>query len=166
MAEGHCEAPCVKSRSQNWDPTSWKSRPKSFQVSVLETASVKIQAPKLRSQVLKTMSWKSYAKISQAPKLRSQVLKTMSWKPYPKISQVFLPARPALPVRQTDGRTNGHREGLQNRPRRLPVQKSDCPGRIPFSESDCPGRFRRRIKTRNCRVTDGRTDRRTTWNYI
>jgi len=36
--EGHCEAPCVKSRSQNWDPTSWKSRPKSFQVSVLETA--------------------------------------------------------------------------------------------------------------------------------
>ncbi len=24
MAEGHCEAPCVKSRSQNWDPTSWK----------------------------------------------------------------------------------------------------------------------------------------------
>ncbi len=54
---GSCEAPCVKSRSQNWDPTPWKSRPKSFQVSVLETASVKIQAPKLRSQVLKTMSW-------------------------------------------------------------------------------------------------------------
>jgi hypothetical protein len=26
----------------------------------------------------------------------------MSWKPYPKISQVFLPGRPALPVRQTD----------------------------------------------------------------
>jgi hypothetical protein len=50
--------PCVKSRSQNWDPTSWKSRPKSFQVSILETASVKIHAPKLRSQVLKTMSWK------------------------------------------------------------------------------------------------------------
>ncbi len=75
VAEGHCEAPCVKSRSQNWNPTSWKSRPKSFQVSVLETASVKIQAPKLRSQVLKTMSWK----------------------PYPKISQVFLPGRPALP---------------------------------------------------------------------
>jgi hypothetical protein len=44
----------------------------------------------LRSQVLKTMSWKPYPKISQAPKLRSQVLKTMSWKPYPKISQVFL----------------------------------------------------------------------------
>jgi len=76
VAEGHCEAPCVKFRSQNWDPTSWKSRPKSFQVSVLETASVKIQAPKLRSQVLKTMSWK----------------------PYPKISQVFLPGRPALPL--------------------------------------------------------------------
>ncbi len=76
MAEGHCEAPCVKSRSQNWDPTSWKSGPKSFQVSVLETASVKIQAPKLRSQVLKTMSWKSY----------------------PKISQVFSPGRPALPL--------------------------------------------------------------------
>ena len=87
---GSCEAPCVKSRSQNWDPTSWKSRPKSFQVSVLETASVKIQASKLRSQVLKTMSWKPYPKISQAPKLRSQVLKTISWKPYPKISQVFL----------------------------------------------------------------------------
>ncbi len=83
--EGHCEAPCVKFRSQNWDPTSWKSRLKSFQVSVL-----------------KTMSWKSYPKISQAPKLRSQVLKIMSWKPYPKISQVFLPGRPALPVRQTD----------------------------------------------------------------
>jgi len=33
------------------------------------------------------MSWKPYPKISQAPKLRSQVLKTMSWKPYPKISQ-------------------------------------------------------------------------------
>jgi hypothetical protein len=80
VAEGHCEAPCVKSRCQNWDLTSWKSRPKSFQVSILETASVKIQAPKLRSQVLKTMSWK----------------------PYPKISQVFLPGRPALPVRQTD----------------------------------------------------------------
>jgi hypothetical protein len=80
MAEGHCEAPCVKSRSQNWDPTSWKSRPKIFQVSVLETASVKIQAPKLRSQVLKIMSWKSY----------------------PKISQVFLAGRPALPVSQTD----------------------------------------------------------------
>jgi hypothetical protein len=32
------------------------------------------------------MSWKPYPKISQAPKLRSQVLKTMSWKPYPKIS--------------------------------------------------------------------------------
>jgi hypothetical protein len=45
------------------------------------------------------MSWKSYPKISQAPKLRSQVLKTMSWKPYPKISQVFLPGRPAC---QTD----------------------------------------------------------------
>jgi len=71
-AEGHCEAPCVKSRSQNWDPASWKSHPKSFQVLVLEIASVKIQAPKLRSQVLKTMSWK----------------------PYPKISQVFLPALP------------------------------------------------------------------------
>ncbi len=56
-AFGHCEAPCVKSRSQNWDPTSWKSRPKIFQVSVLETASVKIQAPKLRSQILRTMSW-------------------------------------------------------------------------------------------------------------
>jgi hypothetical protein len=62
---GSCEAPCVKSKSQNWDPTSWKSHPKSFQVSVLETASVKIQAPKLRSQVLKTMSWKPYPKISQ-----------------------------------------------------------------------------------------------------
>jgi hypothetical protein len=61
-------SPCVKFRSQNWDPTSWKSRPKSFQVSVLETASVKIQAPKLRSQVLKTMSWKPYPKISHAPK--------------------------------------------------------------------------------------------------
>ncbi len=80
-------SPCVKSRSQNWDPTSWKSRLKSFQVSILETASVKIQAPKLRSQVLKTMSWKPYPKISQAPKLRSQVPKTMSWKPYPKSSQ-------------------------------------------------------------------------------
>ncbi len=55
---GSCEAPCVKSRSQNWDPTSWKSRLKSFQVSILETMSVKIQAPKLRSQVLKIMSWK------------------------------------------------------------------------------------------------------------
>jgi len=104
---GSCEAPYVKSRSQNWDPTSWKSHPKSFQVSILETANVKIQAPKLRSQVLKpypkisqapklksqvlkTMSWKSYPKISHAPKLKSQVLKTMSWKPYPKISQVFL----------------------------------------------------------------------------
>jgi hypothetical protein len=80
-------SPCVKSKSQNWDPTSWKSRPKSFQVSVLETASVKIQAPKLRSQVLKTMSWKPYPKISQPSKLRSQVPKTMSWKPYPKIFQ-------------------------------------------------------------------------------
>jgi hypothetical protein len=58
-------SPYVKSRSQNWDLTSWKSRPKSFQVSVLETASVKIQAPNLRSQVLKTMSWKPYPKISQ-----------------------------------------------------------------------------------------------------
>ncbi len=87
---GSCEAPCVKSRSQNRDPTSWKSRPKSFQVLILETVSVKIQAPKLRSQVLKTMSWKPYPKISQAPKLKSQVLTTMSWKPYPKISQVFL----------------------------------------------------------------------------
>ncbi len=87
---GLCESPFVKSRSQNWNPTSWKSCLKSFQVSVLETASVKIQAPKLKSQVLKTMSWKPYPKISQAPKLRSQVLKNMSWKPYPKISQVFL----------------------------------------------------------------------------
>jgi len=43
VAEGHCEAPCVKSRSQNSDLTSWKSHPKSFQVSVLETASVKIR---------------------------------------------------------------------------------------------------------------------------
>ncbi len=63
---------------ENWDPTSWKSHLKSFQVSVLETTSVKIQAPKLRSQVLKTMSWKPYFKISQAPKLSSQVLKTIS----------------------------------------------------------------------------------------
>jgi len=76
---GSCEALCVKSRSQNWNPTSWKSRPTNFQVSVLETTSVKIQAPKLRSQVLKTMSWKPYPKIFQAPKLKSQVLKTMSW---------------------------------------------------------------------------------------
>jgi len=29
--------------------------------------------------------------------------------------------------------------------------------RIPFFESDCPGSFRRRIKTRNRRVTHGRT---------
>ncbi len=94
MAKGHCEAPCVKSRSQNWDLTSWKSCPKSFQVSILETASVKIQAPKLRSQVLKTMSWKPYPKISKAPKLRSQILKTMSWKPYPKISQAPKSAGP------------------------------------------------------------------------
>jgi hypothetical protein len=53
---GSCEAPCVKSKSQNWDPTSWKSRPKRFQVSILEIVSVKIQAPKLRSQVLKIIS--------------------------------------------------------------------------------------------------------------
>jgi len=79
MAEGHCEAPCVKSRSQNWDLTSWKSRPKSFQVSVLETASVKIQAPKLRSQVLKTMSWKSYPKISLEQKLPSFVTDSPDW---------------------------------------------------------------------------------------
>jgi len=51
-------------RFWSWKP-SWKSCPQSFQVSILETASVKIQAPKLRSQVLKTMSWKPYPKISQ-----------------------------------------------------------------------------------------------------
>ncbi len=55
----------LKIMCQNWDPTSWKSHPKSFQISILETASVKIQASKLRSQVLKTMSWKSYPKIAQ-----------------------------------------------------------------------------------------------------
>jgi hypothetical protein len=42
---GSCEAPCVKSKFQNWDPTSWKSRLKSFQVLILEIATVKIQAP-------------------------------------------------------------------------------------------------------------------------
>ncbi len=64
-------SPCVKSRSQNWDPTSWKSHLKSFQVSVLETASVKIQAPKMRSQVLKTMSWKpAPGPIGLKPELR------------------------------------------------------------------------------------------------
>jgi hypothetical protein len=68
------------------------------------------------------MSWKSYPKISQAPKLRSQVLKTMSWKPYPKISQVFFPGLPCPALagsagelnaellcqtdRRTDGQTN------------------------------------------------------------
>ncbi len=67
---GHCEVAwfpihVLKIMCQNWDPTSWKSHPKSFQVLVLETASVQIQAPKLRSQVLKTMSWKPYPKISQ-----------------------------------------------------------------------------------------------------
>ncbi len=70
MTFGHCEVTwfpihVLKIMCQNWDPTSWKSHLKSFQVSVLETASVKIQAPNLRSQVLKTMSWKPYPKISQ-----------------------------------------------------------------------------------------------------
>ncbi len=62
-----------KSRPQSWDPKSWKPCPENH-----------------------------ILKFSKAPKLRSQVLKTMSWKPYPKISQVFLPGRLALPVRQTD----------------------------------------------------------------
>jgi hypothetical protein len=72
-------SPCVKSRSQNWDPTSWKWRPKGFQVSVLETASVKIQAPKLRSQVLKTMSWNHILKFP-----RPQRWDPKSWKPCPE----------------------------------------------------------------------------------
>ncbi len=42
------------------------------------------------------------------------------------------------------------------------VSESDCPGRIPFFESNYPGRFRRRIKTRNYRVTHRQTNRRTT----
>ncbi len=81
----HVKPPVWNPGPKNWDPTPWKSRLKSFQVSILETASVKIQAAKLRSQVLKTMSWKPYPKISQAPKLRSQVLNFLglfgSWKP-------------------------------------------------------------------------------------
>jgi len=62
---------------------SWKSRPKSFQVSVLETASVKIQAPKLRSQVLKTMSWNFPGPKVQIPSPENHVLKTISWPPCP-----------------------------------------------------------------------------------
>jgi hypothetical protein len=42
-------SPCVKSRSQNWDPTSWKSRPKSFQVSVLETENHVLKVFRFRS---------------------------------------------------------------------------------------------------------------------
>jgi len=76
-----CEAPCVKSRSQNWDPTSWKSRLKSFQVLVLETASVKIQAPKVEIPSLENHILKFPRPQSWNPKF---------WKPYPKISQVFL----------------------------------------------------------------------------
>ncbi len=100
----HVKPPMWNPGSQNWDPTSWKSRPKSFQVSVLETASVKIQAPKLRSQVLKTMSWKPYPKISQVflglgnPECKLQVSKNWgshilkisrfgSWKPTSCTSQ-------------------------------------------------------------------------------
>jgi hypothetical protein len=72
-------SPCVKSRSHNWDPKFWKSRPKSFQVSVLETASVKIQAPKLRSQVLKTMSWKpAPGSIGLKPELRQGPTNTVA----------------------------------------------------------------------------------------
>ncbi len=94
MAKVHCEAPCVKSRSQNWDPTSWRSHPKSFQVSLLETASVKIQAPKLRSQILKTMSWKPCSENHILKFPRPQSWDPKSWKPYPKISQAPKSAGP------------------------------------------------------------------------
>jgi hypothetical protein len=70
--------PCVKSRSQNWDPTSCKSHLKVFRF-----RSWKPRVWKSRPQSWDPKSWKPYPKISQAPKLRSQVLKTMSWKPYP-----------------------------------------------------------------------------------
>jgi hypothetical protein len=64
------------------------------------------------------MSWKPYPKISQAPKLRSQVLKTMSWpqswdpkswKPCPenhilKFPRSFCLAWPALPLPPGPGR--------------------------------------------------------------
>ncbi len=62
-------SPYVKSRSQHWDLTSWKSHPKVFRFR------------SWKPRVWKSMSWKPYLKISQAPKLRSQVSKTMSWKP-------------------------------------------------------------------------------------
>ncbi len=84
-------SPGVKSKSQNWDPTSWKSRLKSFQVSILETASVKIQAPKLRSQVLKTMSWKPYPKISQAPKSAGPISRPLRVLPGPSHSHSLRP---------------------------------------------------------------------------
>ncbi len=43
------------------------------------------------------------------------------------------------------------------------LKRATGQGRIPFSESDCPGRFRRRIKTRNRRVTHRQTHARTKW---
>ncbi len=147
MAEGHCEAPCVKSRSQNWDPTSWKSRPKSFQVSVLETASVKIQAPKLRSQVLKTMSWKPsliyFPGLFAWPGLACPCPARQSDRPdssrwifgfFPK--PVWEPQRyqPWYPPSQTDDRSQTDWPASVGRN----YTEAVCPGRFSSRKSVCP----------------------------
>jgi hypothetical protein len=79
-------------RFRSWKPRVWKSRPQSWD-------------PK---------SWKPCPKISQAPKLRSQVLKTMSWKPYPKISQAPKSAGPvSRPPWGVPGSIPGLRSALE-----------------------------------------------------
>jgi len=154
-------SPCVKSRSQNWDPTSWKSRPKSFQVSILETASVKIQAPKLRSQVLKTMSWKPYPKISQPQRMPGRSVARRG-------GCRAEPGRPSV----TDLARHPHsRRECWAGPGRLsvtdPSSVTDRRSELALHHQhyDLPtyqmlGRFCRWIKMQNCRVrqTNTRTD--------
>jgi hypothetical protein len=138
-------SPClVYIRSQNWDPTSWKWRPKSFQVSVLETASVKIQAPKLRSQILRTMSWKLYPAVAVPVLVR---LPRKEWR-----------------VGQTNGQTDSRSTADTKRKQRIKVKQmsKQTPQRPPVVEisgTNCSsGSGSGPVTTQ--RVT-GRTDRQT-----
>jgi len=101
VAEGHCEAPYVKSRSQNWDPTSWKSHLKSFQVSVWkprvwksrpQSWDPKSWKPCLENHILKFPRPQSWDPKSWKPCLENHILKfprpqswdPKSWKPCPE----------------------------------------------------------------------------------